>query len=38
MTISAVPPRIRRGIGWGWIIAVVLGLVVAFARDVFNLR
>ena len=29
MTVSAVPPRIRRGIGWMWMITCVVALIVA---------
>jgi hypothetical protein len=29
MTVSAVPPKIRRGLGVAWIVMVVLGLIVA---------
>ena len=33
MTISTVPPKIGRAIGLVWIVAVVVGLLFAFARD-----
>ena len=33
MTVSAIPPKYRRGIGIMWIVMVVLGLIVAIGRN-----
>jgi len=33
MTVSAIPPKYRRGIGIMWIVMVVPGLIVAIGRN-----
>jgi hypothetical protein len=33
MTVSAIPPKYRRGLRIAWILMVVLGLIVAIGRN-----
>lgn len=36
MTVSAIPPKIRRPLGFAWIVMVVLGLLVAAGNVLFE--
>jgi hypothetical protein len=35
MTVSAVPPGIRKGIGWIWMITCIVALLVAIGAAIF---